>query len=415
MDLRKKLLRLTETTRPPAPIAAPAQILARPEAPVIRGLPLERRETEGGVILVRDALLAAEHAHGSARVAAALEVERRWVAALSLDARFREVPLEGMLLLDTETTGLAGGTGTLPFLLGLGWFEEGRLRVVQLFLSRPGEEGPMLRFLEERLAKASCVVSFNGKSFDWPLLRNRFVMNRLTPPEAPVHLDLLHCARRVYRHRGAGARLVQLEREVLGFHRVGDVPGEEIPERYFTFLRDGEGAPLEPVLTHNAQDLILLAALLGVLGRELAHGQAADPRDGLGYAYVTQRAGEREQAERFATHACAANDGTLRAQAHTLLADHARRGARFSEAITHLEEALALAAPATVHRLHLELSKLYEHRAGDPSRALFHAERCARAEPREANARRLLRLSARLARSCEPLPLLEPPSAPVVR
>ena len=109
-----------------------------------------------------------------------------------------------MLFLDTETTGLAGGTGTVPFLVGLAWFEGRSLRVHQLFLRRLGEEAPMLRVLAERMAEPPAWSTYNGKSFDWPLLRTRFVLNRVPTPAELPHLDLLHCARRVFKHRGSG-------------------------------------------------------------------------------------------------------------------------------------------------------------------------------------------------------------------
>ena len=138
------------------------------------------------------------------------------MASLALHPGLAGVDFQRMLFLDTETTGLAGGTGTVPFLVGLAWFEGRSLRVHQLFLRRLGEEAPMLRVLAERMAESSCLVTFNGKSFDWPLLRTRFVLNRVPAPAELPHLDLLHCARRVFKHRGSGTRLVHLEEQVLG-------------------------------------------------------------------------------------------------------------------------------------------------------------------------------------------------------
>ncbi|HSI06085.1 MAG TPA: ribonuclease H-like domain-containing protein, partial [Myxococcota bacterium] len=105
------------------------------------------------------------------------------------------------LYIDTETTGLSHGAGTLPFLIGMAWFDGTAVRVEQLVLRKPGEEGPMLEELAMRIASSSCIVSYNGKSFDWPLLRTRFVLNRMKVPEPEAHVDLLHCARRVYRRR----------------------------------------------------------------------------------------------------------------------------------------------------------------------------------------------------------------------
>ncbi|WP_253910656.1 ribonuclease H-like domain-containing protein, partial [Pyxidicoccus fallax] len=231
---------------------------AAPPAPPPPGpLPVEPRATAYGTVHVSERVLPPDHHHGSAPLAGALDVEGSLVASLALHADLAGVDFQRMLFLDTETTGLAGGTGTVPFLVGLAWFEGRSLRVHQLFLRRLGEEAPMLRVLAERMAHSSCLVTFNGKSFDWPLLRTRFVLNRVPAPAELPHLDLLHCARRVFKHRGAGARLVHLEEQVLGHRRIGDVDGALIPELYFRFLRGGDGSALTPVLEHNVNDLLL--------------------------------------------------------------------------------------------------------------------------------------------------------------
>jgi uncharacterized protein YprB with RNaseH-like and TPR domain len=130
------------------------------------------------------------------------------LAQLALNPELESIDLRRALFFDTETTGLAGGTGTVPFLIGIAWFEDESMRIQQLFLPEMGKEAPMLHWLRERVQQSSCVVSFNGKAFDWPLLRTRFVLNRVPAPSLPPHLDLLHCARRVLRPRLQSVRLV---------------------------------------------------------------------------------------------------------------------------------------------------------------------------------------------------------------
>jgi len=354
-------------------------------------------ETPHGPLLLKEMLLEADHRHGRAAVRGALEARAPAVADLALDPALAGVDLGGLLLFDTETTGLAGGTGTLPFVVGLGWFEAGRLRLCQLLLERPGRAGPILAFLAERLAKASCLVTYNGKSFDWPLIRARFVMNRQPVPPALPHLDLLHCARRVFRHRPGGARLIQFESEVLGFHRVGDVPGSEIPELYFRYLRTGDGSLLEPVLTHNAHDVVLLAALLGELTRQYEGQRAEDPRDGLGFATVAARAGDAERAIAFAqASALQSAEGPLQAEALALSAEVWRRQGKHAPAAEALIRALRAAEAARRPSLHLMLAKLYEHQLAQPERALEHARHTRDAEGAAAHQRRLQRLEARL-------------------
>ncbi|NOJ76977.1 ribonuclease H-like domain-containing protein [Myxococcus xanthus] len=369
-------------------------------------LPVESRATAHGTVHVSERILSPEHHHGSAPLAAALDVEGPLVASLALHADLAGVDFQRMLFLDTETTGLAGGTGTVPFLVGLAWFEGRSLKVHQLFLRRLGEEAPMLRALAERMATSSCLVTFNGKSFDWPLLRTRFVLNRVPAPVELPHLDLLHCARRVFKHRGAGTRLVHLEDQVLGFRRVDDVDGSLIPDLYFRYLRGGDGSALTPVLEHNVNDLLLLAALLGELVRRFRAGGAgasvprdADPRDLLGFAGVALRARDYERAQAFARAAAAGDTGVVGIEALALASRLSRKAGDASAAAAHLHQALQTAQGFQAATLHLQLTKLYEHGLKDLARALHHAKLASAAELPVDHHRRLLRLETRLARS----------------
>ncbi|MBN1207974.1 MAG: ribonuclease H-like domain-containing protein [Myxococcaceae bacterium] len=368
-------------------------------APPPGPLPAEPRTTPHGQVHIAERLLPPDHHHGSAPVAGAWEVEAPLVASLALDPRLAGVDFRRVLYLDTETTGLAGGTGTVPFLVGLAWFEDRSLRVQQLFLRRLGEEAPLLRVLAERMAESSCLVTFNGKSFDWPLLRTRFVLNRVPVPAELPHLDLLHCSRRVFKYRGAGARLVHLEEQILGHRRVGDVDGALIPDLYFRFLRDGRGSALTPVLEHNANDLLLLAALLGELVRRFRTSRAEqeDPRDLLGFAGVAMRAGDYARAQAFA-QAAAKGGGTVGVEAHTLASQLSRRAGDSQAAVAHLHQALTSARGSQAAAIHLALAKLYEHALKEPERALHHARLTASAESPEEQRHRISRLERKLAR-----------------
>jgi uncharacterized protein len=361
-------------------------------------LPAEPRMTPHGLVHIAERLLPPDHHHGSAPVAGACEVEAPLVASLALDPRLAGVDFRRVLYLDTETTGLAGGTGTVPFLVGLAWFEGRSLRVHQLFLRRLGEEAPLLRVLSERMADSSALVTFNGKSFDWPLLRTRFVLNRVPVPAELPHLDLLHCSRRVFKYRGSGTRLVHLEEQILGHRRVGDVDGALIPDLYFRFLRGGSSSALTPVLEHNANDLLLLAALLGELVRRFRTSRAEeeDPRDLLGFAGVAMRAGDYGRARDFA-HAAARGGGTVSVEALTLASRLSRRAGDPQAAAELLQQALESARGTQAAPLHLALAKLYEHSLKDPTRALHHARLTTTAESPEEQRHRILRLERKLA------------------
>jgi uncharacterized protein len=404
MSLKLKLARLgsagpgsTAGEAPPAPDAAYFEPLVAGDEAVLPG---ELRQTPHGSVHVVDRYYEPHHCHGRVPVGGALEAGAEVVSALALDVGLAAVDPRRMLLLDTETTGLSGGMGTVPFLVGLGWFEDQSLRVQQFLLRQPGDEAPMLQALAERLAWASCIVSYNGKSFDWPLVRNRYVLHRVPLPTAPPHLDLLHCARRIYRRRLARLKLVDLETELFDMHREGDVPGWAIPAIYFRYLRDGDPTGLSQVVEHNAHDLVALAALLAQLAegfRELRRHD--DPRDHLSYAEVAARAGDEARAWEFARAAAeGGGEDDCSARAWLLCARLARRRGDVNAEQAALEQAAAVAADeATAAEAHLALAKLHEHRRRDYACALAHAPQALLLEGEEANARRVARLTRKAA------------------
>jgi len=203
------------------------------------------------------------------------------------------------LFLDTETTGIMGGTGTYPFMVGIAWWDAGGLEVEQFFMRDHGDEHALLVTLAERMAERSVLVTFNGKSFDWPLLETRYRMTRkLRPPTPSAHLDFLHPARNLWRLRIGSVRLWELERHVLGWNRGPDLVSELIPEIYFDFLRGGPPEPLVPIFLHNQMDLRGLAALSSRIVSLLAeHGR--EKKDGFelfGLSRICERRGETKRA-----------------------------------------------------------------------------------------------------------------------
>jgi uncharacterized protein len=186
---------------------------------------------------------------------------------------------------------------------------------------------------------------------------------------------------------------VHIEEEVLGHRRVDDVDGSLIPELYFRYLREGDGALLEGVIEHNEQDLILLAALLGTLAQQFeAGGREGDPRDQLGFANVARRAGEPERALAFARAAARAREAEVVTGALELASTLCRRAGDLDAAVEALQQALQTARGDETAVLHLGLAKLYEHRRRDFDRALAHAAHTAPAEGAQAQRKRLARL-----------------------
>jgi uncharacterized protein YprB with RNaseH-like and TPR domain len=342
-------------------------------------------------------------------------VDRRWersarhgreqIGALAerLDRGAGEAPLfttgpsarPPFVFFDLETTGLNGGAGTLAFLVGCAWFEEdGSFVTRQFLLARHADERMLLEAVAAELARAGALVSFNGKSFDAPLLEGRYLFHRIAwrGREMP-HVDVLHSARRFWKPRGAespapqgeGCSLQALERQIVGARRIGDVPGGEIPARYFQFVRSGDAAPLRAVLEHNRLDLLTLAALTARLLHTARSGPEAigDAREALALGHVYARAGIEERARacfRRAIDRCGSPRGAydpIRIDALRALALACRRARQHEEAAACWCALLEMrGCPAPIAREAAEaLAIHHEHRARDLATAKAFALR----------------------------------------
>ena len=215
-----------------------------------------------GETFIHEERFAADYHHGLApiKLQAPLNIMSAWAA----DARLRDLPIESFAFLDTETSGLSGGTGTYAFLVGVGKFINDKFVLQQFFMRDPSEEAALLEGLGEFLASANALVTFNGKAFDVPLLVTRYTLHSIPVPfKEFAHLDLLPLARRLWRDRLESRALKFLEENILFAPRtVEEVPGYEIPYIYFDYLRDGDARPLKGVFYHNAMDVVAMAALL---------------------------------------------------------------------------------------------------------------------------------------------------------
>jgi uncharacterized protein len=290
---------------------------------------------------------------------------------------------EKWLFLDIETTGLAGGTGTYAFLIGIAWWDAGGLQVEQLFMRDFSEEHSLLQELSGRLAERPVLVTFNGKSFDWPLLENRFTMTRCIPkPKLAAHLDLLHPARALWKLRLGSVRLIELERRVLdpqrlGWHREDDISSALIPQYYFDYLRGGTANPLAGVVRHNQMDLRGLAALFGKINEILsAHESEGEPIKGLdlfGLSRFLQVRGERDRARSACSQALAQGlPAEFKPKARRELAQMVKRQGEFDSAAEMWLEIVA----DPLHGVHAcqQLAIYYERRAKNLESALQYAK-----------------------------------------
>lgn len=283
-----------------------------------------------------------------------------------------------IVYLDTETTGLAGGTGTCAFLIGLGAVEGSRFAVRQFFLRDYPEEKAVLVALAQALAGYRAVVTFNGKAFDVPLLETRCALARLPSPFARLlHLDVLHPARRLWKLRLESCPLARLEKEVLGVTREGDVSGSEIPGIYFDYLRTGDARGLQPVFYHNALDIVTLAVLAAELARVVADEGAqtlGSSVDLFSLSRIFQRAGAAEKSLAVCQRAL---EGGLPQAVETRalwhLASEHKRQRQYNRAVALWAELARREPPFALQALE-ELAIHYEHRRRDPAAALAYAQ-----------------------------------------
>jgi uncharacterized protein YprB with RNaseH-like and TPR domain len=220
------------------------------------------QETRHGEVFLVERRYPLDHRQG--RASLGITASLRVIAEWAREPRIAEAEPHAFAFLDTETTGLAGGTGTYAFLVGVGRYDGQAFHLAQFFMRDPGEEPALLAGLSDFLKPCQALVTFNGKAFDVPLLNARYVTNSEESPLVPAaHLDLLPLARRLWRDRLPSRALGYLEEHILGTIRAQeDVPGWVIPGLYFDYLRSGDARPLKGVFYHNAMDVLSLAALL---------------------------------------------------------------------------------------------------------------------------------------------------------
>lgn len=292
-----------------------------------------------------------------------------------------------LLFLDTETTGLAGGTGTIPFLVGVSWWTDQGFETRQYFLPGPGHESAMLQDLGRLAERFLVVLTFNGASFDMPLLRTRARMNRWDDPLGGlISWDLLVPSRRLYRNRLDDCRQQTLEVEICGRPRgTGDIEGSQIPQTWFDFLATGQAGLLPRVLTHNQRDMVGMARLFlvicqaaGQLAHIENHSGALPWHDGWALGRICER--RRDTAGSLLCLASAVRSaprlpGTGLGEAR-FLADAVRilkRGGDWKLVEQIINDGFQCGLDTIW--LHREAAIMYEHRLVDLRKALDHAEK----------------------------------------
>jgi uncharacterized protein YprB with RNaseH-like and TPR domain len=333
----------------------------------------------------------------------------------ALDAGLQPSPKT--IFIDLETTGLSGGAGTVAFLVGCGYFDLGAFQVRQFLLTSHAGERALLAAVAEFFDGADLIVTYNGKTFDVPVMETRWMFHRMEMPlEGVPHFDMLHPARRLWKHDENGCRLSTLERTLFDVVRVGDVPGMDIPARFFGFVRSGDPRPLEPVLEHNRIDLVSLAAVTarGMRMARDGHDGCRDCAEALALGKILERAEHVSRAEACYRYAAQSPASHVRADALYRLAVRLRRDRRFEDAANTWRELIEFTGPRSMRRGVLNqlrqiaveaLAIHHEHRSKD----LAGARELALTAVEESGGRtergrhRLARLDRKLARKNDPL------------
>ena len=320
--------------------------------------------------------------YGSVTIGAGLDISGHILACLSRESEFEELDLSTALFFDLETTGLSGGTGTVPFNIGLGYYKSDKFVVAQYFLGELASESRMIEELSEFLADMDfqSIVTFNGKTYDVPLLETRFILQRKPFPLSDLpHLDFLFPARSLWQHKVENCRLSYLAREVLNTGREEDIPSAEVPWRYFQYLQTGNFELIEPVLYHNAEDILSLLGLL-ILGASILSDDPeaclGDHMDFFGTGKVLERAGHADKAADFFQRAL---NGSLSDEVglstRRRLAAQYKRAEQWEKAVALWTEMAdsQLASSDLLYSLR-ELSMYYEHRSKEFEQAHKYAE-----------------------------------------
>ncbi len=230
------------------------------------------------------------HRHGSSALRGWIAESYEGLALVAAESAAAGLDPRKTVFLDTETTGLAGGMGTVAFLIGIAWLEEETFRVEQLFIEDYPHEPLLLERLAERLRRFKVLVTFNGKAYDKDILEARFALHKLTSPfDHLLHLDLLHASRRVWKDSLADCRLRSIEEALLGLRRSGDIAGADIPQAYFDFLLQGELSQMPRILEHNRLDLLSLVALAARLNALYHAGSAAHEKASIARILYSRR------------------------------------------------------------------------------------------------------------------------------
>jgi uncharacterized protein len=359
---------ITNAQRPAVPAKAMGSGASFPIERVVQGIDLD---TAYGTTFIAEQLFPEEHQQGTVALNALVSptILAQWARLPNVFAD----RLANVAFLDTETSGLAGGTGTYAFLVGIGFRIAHGFKLVQIFMRDPGQEPALLAAITQILDPFDTIVTFNGKSFDVPLLNTRHVLNGFSTPFSNLHhVDLLPLARRLWRNRLPSRALSSLENEILGLQRTREeVPGWMIPGIYFEYLKNGDARPLEGVFYHNAMDIVSLAALFNYMAGMLAYPLQDPVLPGLDLVALARL---YEEMQDFEKAILLYERGLDQGLPKEFFIQTLERFAQLYRRQEKWENAVNLWKRAAGHKYleaHIELAKYYEHQQRDYDQAIL--------------------------------------------
>jgi len=357
LSVKEKLQHLISLSREqkPSKPAKPSQPLIEPQ----------KREP----LLLFENPYPLETRYGKIALSSGLQIKGDVLTWLSRDSAFENLDLSNALFIDLETTGLSGGTGVIPFLIGLGYYRDDKFHVTQFFLGELAEEERMIKEFGQFLSQMNfqSIITFNGKGFDMPLLETRFILHRQAFSLSGLpHLDFLYSARSLWRHKHESCRLYHLAREVVQADRAEDIPAAEVPWRFFQYLQTGNFEIVEPVLYHNQEDILSLLGVVivgSIIFSEAGEEGFADAMDLYGAGKVMENVGEVEKSVHFFKRALEGKlSEEISLQARRKLSTYFKRGEDWQRAVSLWME-MSASNRASLNQLYSfrELAMYFEH------------------------------------------------------
>ena len=314
--------------------------------------------------------------YGGYSLGEALDIDKESLRKICPDIA-QNIKVSDFLFLDTETTGLSGGTGTVAFLIGVGFFTKDAFVTRQYFMRDYNEENALLEALSSLLASYKGLVTFNGKAFDWNLLQTRYTFNRLQIPlKQIIHMDLLHPSRRIWKFKLESCALSSLEENVLSEFRVNDIPGAMIPSVYFKYLIDRDAREIKRVIKHNEQDILSMVSLLLKINELLQNplDSAEGEYELLGLSRIFEACGENDDYVGCMERCLESDNSFIKEFALKKLAQLYKRKGDYEKAIKYWNDMVSQNESFNIFPM-IELAKYYEHKEKNITKALEITEK----------------------------------------